>query len=588
MPAADLLRTLNPDQKRAATAGGHTLVVACPGSGKTRVLMTRAIYLLETNPSAVVCTVTFTRDSATELGERIAKELTPRAAQRIISGTFHSIALRQIRAAGMKPHILGGAEQFTLFTRARDLYNDSLDMESVIQSIEHMKSSIPPQPRKIPAHQEDQDTQLYTNYQRMLKSHNAIDFADIIALAVKGMARGSVRPVTCTHLLVDEFQDADAIQHMWVDAHAAAGSIVTVVGDDDQSVYGWRNARGYSGMSNFRAKHGAETVTLATNYRCTTEILKHAEYVILNNSERMYKQLYAAKGSGGPPEFHLYGELESETQAICDAVESAPQTWAVIARTNAILNSVQLALQAREIPHVRMGGGSIWKIGPISAFISMLNGLVNRKPIFIEHALYWARVPATVLELINEGGLHSPGRHQIPPAVSAGSAVAQQALRFIPTWYESIDAKMELPVILGVASWVRSLMSDKVVKVKSRHRSQFDQAVQTFSRLRGSIKERLRHILSPPEREEDAEGVQLITMHSSKGLEFDNVWVLAANERITPHEDNLDISEERRLFYVAMTRARNKLVMSASTEEGDVSRFVFETGVDLPNISRAA
>ena len=215
---APLLESLSPDQRKAVTATGHVLVVACPGAGKTRVLQTRATYLLEREARARACAVTFTKDAAQELKGRIAQTLPARDLERIVAGTFHSLALAQIRQAGLALPLVNGIQHSQLVRRAAFHHREDLRYTDAIESIEHMKTSLRPQPREG---FEKQDTEVFNHYQSMLDRHGLMDFSDILIRAARGLINGKVKPLAVDYLLVDEFQDADEVQHIWIDAQAA-------------------------------------------------------------------------------------------------------------------------------------------------------------------------------------------------------------------------------------------------------------------------------------------------------------------------------------------------------------------------------
>lgn len=591
-----LLDQLTQDQHKAATAQGHTLVVACPGAGKTRVLQTRATYLLERHPGATVCAVTFTRDAADELKSRIASYLTESELERVRTGTFHGLAFAQIRAAGKALPLITDNQQRVLVQRAAHRAGD-VSVASAQQSIEHMKASLKPQPRSEFTHQ---DKAVYDAYQSMLKRYGLMDFSDILLRAAKGLIDGSVLPVPCDYMLVDEFQDADEVQHVWIDAHAAAGTKITVVGDDDQSIYGWRYARGYPGMRRFQAKHNAQKVTLATNYRSHSEILGHAEQLILQNVERMPKDLHAHRGQGGAVLAYNYPEPELEIAALADTIGESPYGWAVIARTNLILNEVQLKFDAREIPYIRPSGGSIWKTYSVSVFLALLESLANRESLGVEQAMFWCGAsPALLDSPLARAAINDPTPDRLNE-VSQQNGRSANLLSRLPAWRKQLERGNHINVITGVTDFMKANLPERRGDTEKKAKSdlytkkidQFERAADFFYKLRGSIKERLRFIKeldAKPSEEEDLNGrVHLITMHASKGLEYDHVWLPFATETVAPHKSATDISEERRLFYVGMTRAKDRLVISTSPmpipnskNKRPPSRFIDEAGLTL-------
>lgn len=562
-----LLGVLNGPQLDAVKHDKHTSVIACPGSGKTRVLQTKACYILETAPASVVAAVTFTRDSADEIAHRIADAVSSPPKNRLITGTFHRTMLKQLRAHSPGLRLLSMAEQRSLLARARAAVAPKHSMEECEHALEHMKSSLDPKPRK---EWEYLDSAIFERYQHHLVSHDAIDFADIMSLTVRHMANGRIPTLRVSHLLVDEYQDTDGIQAQWIRHHIDAGVWVTVVGDDDQSVYGWRHARGYQGLRAFQEITGAKVVTLDTNYRCYAEILEPAARLIGHNVERMPKQLRAGKGPGGGAEIIRYASEPEEVNGIVSMTADEPDRWALIARTNILLDDYEAALRRAGVPYNRVGSGSMWNSPPIQTFLMLLASLSDGSGIGLEHALTFSGGTESDVDLIRG----SKAFDCRGPAPEGLSPIADTFLARLATW-RGLEERGNLTALI---------LSAKTYLLPSVHRKKQDfflKAVDIFSTLKGDLAGRLRTVLSNRESEKDAKGVTLMTMHGSKGLEFERVVVVRVNAGVVPSAKSTDEPEERRLFYVGMTRAKERLVI---THIGDAlpSPFLAQTGLPLP------
>ncbi|MEQ9418258.1 MAG: ATP-dependent helicase [Salinisphaeraceae bacterium] len=574
MSPQHLLAGLNPDQEAAVLAASHCVVVACPGSGKTRVLQTRAAYLLGSNPEARVVAVTFTKDAARELRQRTLDSLSDDAADRVAVATFHSLAKHQLEKAGMRLRLIDPAAQSALIERARDMAAPEMDDQTAGETIEKLKSTLQPNPLN------DREAGLYEMYTKLLNKHGMIDFADLLLFAVRGLQDGTVPPLPCTHILVDEFQDADDVQHLWISAHIKAGAIATVVGDDDQSLYSWRRARGYEGMSTFRDNNHARLITLSINYRCRAEILDHAGHLIRQNPERIDKDMQAGAGPGAIIERYRFEDAKVEAAAVSETVAADPEGWAVIARTNSVIDHIQRQLQSDQIDHRRIGGSDLWSAPPNRAYLALLDSVVTGRPLGAEQALQWANIGAHTIDRLHESGLLAARRRRPPQPGEINDEKVETLVAALPRWRSQHANGRHGSVATSVSEWVLGQISG-ASKRAQRQRELFQMTAQSFIDMDGSLAQRMDY-LSRRKKKMDASVPTLLTMHSSKGLEFDKVWIVRAEEGVVPHKNNHEMDEERRLFFVAMTRAKARLVVS-SAAPGEVSRFIDESRLHLIN-----
>jgi len=310
---------LNQYQARAVNAAGHCTVLACPGSGKTRVLSMRAARLLSENKTGRLCAVTFTRDAAIELRTRILQLCGEREAKRIAVGTFHSVALSQIRRLKNSSTIklLSDGERTGLLKRCYAQYKCDTPFDKVHSAIDRAKSKLG---RTIFADPGVED--VFDAYQNLLATERGMDFADILLTVVNGIQDESIKPLSVRWLLADEFQDADEVQAQWVIEHGKAGIEVTIVGDDDQSLYAFRNALGYAGMQRVTQLLVAQEITLPINYRCAPNILAHAATLIAHNPNRAGKSIEPDRAAIGIIKVHRTADRYHEADMVVKAIQA--------------------------------------------------------------------------------------------------------------------------------------------------------------------------------------------------------------------------------------------------------------------------
>ena len=351
-----MLDELNPQQREVAQLRQHCVAIACPGAGKTKTIATKAALLLQ-DSAAMVGAVTFSKDAAIELRERILKAAGDSVKKRLIAGTFHSLAFKQLKRPGARPlDIASDGDRLGLLIRVMQELGREGKAEDVIPTIEKIKTNF----GKCDPNSDDGE--LYHAYQDALARNGKIDFQDMLRLAVEGMESGTILPYPFTYLLVDEFQDTDPLQYRWIELHAKAGSIVTVVGDDDQSIYAFREALGYRGMESFIKAFDAKPVVLGSNYRCRSEILAAADLVIRNNVDRIAKTLRAEKGSGGSVLTSRHPDEYEEAMAAVEVLGprlAKGQSCAILARTNRILDPLEAVCRSYGIKYYRASGPSV-------------------------------------------------------------------------------------------------------------------------------------------------------------------------------------------------------------------------------------
>lgn len=601
----DFFSDLNEGQYEAASCTTHCLTIAAPGSGKTKMLSAKASYLLSQNQT--VTAVTFTRDSALELRDRIVKQAGIDVIPRLLVGTFHSIDLlmafpgkaKSAMGSEILRHSRSSLSQSWVIVkegtrrnavaRAIDAHLPGLKLDAATALIEGIKSGqVEPQ--------SEEEELLVKTYTHVLERMGVIDFQDILLKTNEAITDGRISTLKSDHLLLDEYQDTDLPQLTWTMHHAKTGSIITAVGDDDQSIYGFRRALGYGGMTTFENDLRATRVVLGLNYRSHSEILEPSAKLIAMNENRMAKALVSNKGPGGATAWERFGSRKLEAMACAQTAKAAVeqlQSVGVLARTNKRLDEIEAQCIALEIPYSRSAGSSVLKTREMAVFMAALNCMTRSSAKDTDELLGWCGVDEQDLTALFQtfgDGLFGITRKRTEigaaPIKDATKLLVASLAKKFSDWKAFIRTGGSSIVVEGVVQLLSGFTEDKfskkmldvvagVLTAPLNENIALKNAQEHFeSRLKA-----IRDAMESPSAKKDDVGkaVVLMTAHGAKGLEFDMVWVVGAEEDTFPDKDS-GVQEERRLFYVAMTRARKQLWISASGKL-DVSKFVFEAGV---------
>lgn len=593
---------LNPEQQKAVEHDGDCLVVACPGSGKTRLLVSKTARILRQNPNARIILVSFTRDSVAELRSRIAHELQGQIPKNCVVSTFHSLALNQLRRSlkpGERlPKLITGDVQFAYMLRAFRAHNDgSYDQETAFALIESMRSTLDYIPES-----DSVIGKMVGEYQKQLSRHRSMDMSDILIKVVHGLFDGSVAPFGATHLLIDEFQDVDEIQYQWLICHHDAGCKVTAVGDDDQSIYGFRRALGCDGMRRFAEETQAETIFLGTNYRCHDEILRAGELLILGCENRIDKTLEAARGPGGLVQLAAFDDAANEAAFVAKDIQRtimekrvAPLTYgkmAILTRNNHQLDLIETSLTAHQVPYFRTTK-SFWESYPVNIFLHFLDSLTREHDnagidLFLEFVLNHA---GDFDELHRQAGIqmHSLIKRQILLDYSKFTKINREKLQSLLSLLSDWQPRLRNPDE-HVHTDFLNVISEWVTDMTNRNSKPIGLAASSIAKsYSGTLQDRISQIkllsMRGSQKDNDRSGVFLTTMHGSKGLEFNHVWLVGVNHGTMPSEKG-DLEEERRLLYVAATRAKDDLTISAANVPSEFFqelRIQLGEATDLPD-----
>ena len=562
---------LNPSQHEATFAAFDALVVAGPGTGKTRVIESRVGHLLD-NPNNKIIVVTFTNDATAEIKARLSQSYGSRIQSRVAVSTFHKLSIRLLQRNQLMGTLVRDFEQYNIIKKSILLSGEDLTPQEAIELLDQAKSSIGDHPQL--------NHPFIVEYQAEMAKKNLTDLMDVMRNCVSALMAGKINPYQATHLLVDEAQDIDEIQLQWILVHAQSGCQVMLVGDDDQSVYGFRRSLGYEGMTRFEKSTRAKRIVLNQNYRCKAEILDAASRLITQNKERLHKSLIAEQGDGGKITLHRPADLNQEARLLISLLEESMRhgkgveagQWAVIARSNFQFYAIQLALLENDIPHIRNESKRIWPENVI-AFLTILNGLECLEDSAIEAGLQVLGIALDQIKRIcasnNLESLRSTGISTVPL-----DPLSKSYIDALLSWRKQYFAHRLNLVLVGVCDWLKSSIGKN-----SDNAYLIDSACSFMQKMSGSLAYRVNRLLNPERKDKSgSHGIQLHTMHSSKGLEFTHVFLCGVTANAIPSPKSFDIEEERRLMYVAMTRAKHHLHISAPYPQTP-SVFVAESGL---------
>jgi DNA helicase-2/ATP-dependent DNA helicase PcrA len=639
-PFDDVLADLNPVQREAVThTDGPLLIVAGAGSGKTRVLTHRIAHLITergVSPFEVLA-ITFTNKAADEMKHRVEALVGP-VAQRMWVSTFHSACVRILRRDGRH---LGFASSFTIYDQAdavrltgyvvRDHGLDAkkFPARSVHAVISQAKNDMVDAATFSDRARGPHDiriAQVYLEYQARVRAANAMDFDDLLVNTVE-LFRS--RPDVLDHyrqrfryVLVDEYQDTNAPQNEMVIMLSAEHRNVCVVGDNDQSVYSFRGAdvRNIGEFEN--AFPDAHIVVLEQNYRSTQTILDAANAVIANNAARQPKALWTAQVGGelitryhAEDERDEAGWITHEIGRLHDDEHHAWQEFAVFYRTNAQSRVIEEELNRRGIPYKVVGGTRFYDRREIKDVLAYLRAVAN--PADEVSLKRIANVPKRGLGETSVGKLQAWAQARGVPfgeslAHAAEAGVAGRALKGIAQLGVLLDdfraaladgagPATILEAIAAHTGYLAELETDRTIEAQGR--------IENIRELIGSAREYaevdafledVSLVADTDELPDDPSEVVLMTLHTAKGLEFPVVFIMGLEDGVFPHLRSLgeprELEEERRLCYVGITRARQRLYLThawsrnlwGSTQYNPPSRFLKEIPEQLTNLVEGA
>ncbi len=653
---------LNSEQQKAVLAvQGRVLILAGAGSGKTSVLAYRMAHMLQNLniPPEAVLGLTFTNKAAQEMRERVGKIVSPKLAKGVTLSTFHSFCMQILRK---EIHRLGYTSQFTLYDEgdikrlSQQLARHMLEQDGELPSLEKTLGKISYAKSRGRSFEEIAQEKvgwhdpfsadLYGRLKTCMRAYNAVDFDSLLSLTVQlfeehpdVLARYQER---YQYIMIDEYQDTNPIQYQLAKLLSSKHNNLCVVGDDDQSIYGWRGAE----IKNILHFESETVIKLQQNYRSTTNILNAANAVIANNAQRHSKQLFSISPDGDLITlFHAPTDLEEAQSVVQRMIKLRKEknvSWkqiAILYRSNILSRPFEMALMQavwekdgkwiRGIPFEVFGGTEFLERAEIKDLIAYLRVIVN--PLDQESLLRIINVPRRGISDNTLDRLTQWNRTRDIPLWEVLEEIASplsselktdlsdKAISGIRSFVDIIKTaqqKFEQRPLHTAYSWLidtidykkailEDVKSDKMREFKWENVQHCIDAMETFENTQEeevSLSQFLNTALLDQERVAKRDNTQredkvnLMTFHSAKGLEFAACFLVGLEDQIIPHEKSLKetgLEEERRLMYVAMTRAKQHLTLSMARQRkkmgkeilANPSRFLFEIPKELLRIT---
>lgn len=625
----DLLDALNEEQRKAAeNIDGPILIIAGAGSGKTRMITYRIAHMIESGISGKnILALTFTNKAAGEMKERVSF-LIGKKSKDVTVTTFHSFGLGILKRY---IHLIGYHNDFSLYDQ-RD--NEGLLKDAImalgyqikdynISTLLSYFSDFKTGRKELDSNKDSAVREIYREWLLSQKAYNVVDFDDLIILPIRIFKekKGVLENVqdAYRYILVDEFQDTSLRQYEMVSLIAEKYRNIAVVGDDDQSIYSWRGAN-FMNITLFeRDFPERKEFKLERNYRSSKTILEAANAIISNNTERKVKTLWTDSAKGTLLYLRHHKNSEEEASFIVQDIRNRARRGTdlgeigILVRTNALITLIEEKLLENRIPHRISGGKSFYDRKEIRDILSYLKFLINRKD---DSALL--RIINTPRRGIGRISVEKMRKKSEEKNISLFEALEEsikdesfpertrKALsdfwKKINEWEKSKDSENIVRKIVHDISYKSMLYEEyedkeKLIEYKMNGLDFLSERVSSYLRRHAgsTLMDYINAVTLISEDEDESGKVSLMTMHASKGLEFSVVYIAGADDHIIPSkkalEENKDnIEEERRLFYVAVTRAKDILVINTAEErlnsQGEMvlsvpSRFIEEIPQDL-------
>ncbi len=614
---------------------GPLLVLAGAGSGKTRVITSKIIHLINDHQvdPAHICAVTFTNKAAREMKARVSRTLEGRKTRGLTVSTFHRLGLGILRRElenhgyGANFSVIDPGDSLALVRSLLRERNGQAEMAEAIQArISRFKNDGLLPEETIPGDRLSVEAQgIYGDYQRALKACNAVDLDDLIFLPVqilqKDAAAGEYWRERLRHILVDEYQDSNGAQYRFLHILLQKRQNLTAVGDDDQSIYSWRGAAADNLHHLATDFPDLRVIKLEQNYRSTGRILRAANAVIAQNAHLFEKRLWSDLGEGNLIPVWRCGDGNEEAEQIASAIlrdrfqrSGEYRDYAILYRSNHQSRPLETALRAARIPYQISGGISFFDRSEIKDLLAYFRLLQNPDddPAFL-------RAVNTPRRGIGSSTMERLGTFAREQGISLFAAIfedgtgipdrTRDALLDFAQWItlkgdeirksEMIPALRSVPEEIGYWNHLQAEGEEREAK---RRWENLQELLNWMERLAGQdegpadlsqlLQQLMLYNMLEREEDEDRDVVRLSTLHAAKGLEFPQVFLVGVEEGMMPHRNSEtpeQIEEERRLFYVGLTRARYHLTLTFCSRRQrygehtapEPSRFLQEIPGDL-------
>ncbi|GIB58281.1 DNA helicase Rep [Vibrio cholerae] len=622
---------LNPRQDEAVKyVSGPCLVLAGAGSGKTRVITNKIAYLVQQcgYKARNIAAVTFTNKAAREMKERVAQTLGKGESRGLMVSTFHTLGLniirREFKALGLKAgfSLFDDQDQLALLKELteKQLDGDKDLLRLLLSTISNWKNDMltPPQAKAMAKGEQQQlFAHCFELYQKQMQSYNALDFDDLILLPVlllrsneevRQRWRNRIR-----YLLVDEYQDTNTSQYELVKLLVGERGRLTVVGDDDQSIYSWRGAKPQNLVLLGEDFPSLKLIKLEQNYRSTSRILRAANILIANNPHVYQKALFSELAEGEKLKVILANNEDHEAERVTAEIiahkflnRTEYRDYAILYRGNHQSRLIEKSLTQNRVPYKLSGGTSFFARAEIKDIMAYLRVLVNPDDdnafLRIVNTPKREIGPATLEKLGSYANMR--GKSLFTASFELGleqhlSGRGLENLRRFTEWLVAIADNAERGnTVEAVRALVRDIRyedwlyetsaSPKAAEMRMKNVSDLyswivadlegdnpDQQEKTLKEVVQRLT--LRDMMERGEENDDSDAVQLMTLHASKGLEFPYVYLIGAEEGILPHQTSIDeenVEEERRLMYVGITRAQRELTFIVCKERRQFGELI--------------
>ncbi|EGR3963639.1 ATP-dependent DNA helicase Rep [Vibrio cholerae] len=625
---------LNPRQDEAVKyVSGPCLVLAGAGSGKTRVITNKIAYLVQQcgYKARNIAAVTFTNKAAREMKERVAQTLGKGESRGLMVSTFHTLGLniirREFKALGLKAgfSLFDDQDQLALLKELteKQLDGDKDLLRLLLSTISNWKNDMltPPQAKAMAKGEQQQlFAHCFELYQKQMQSYNALDFDDLILLPVLLLrSNEEVRQRwqnRIRYLLVDEYQDTNTSQYELVKLLVGERGRLTVVGDDDQSIYSWRGAKPQNLVLLGEDFPSLKLIKLEQNYRSTSRILRAANILIANNPHVYQKALFSELAEGEKLKVILANNEDHEAERVTAEIiahkflnRTEYRDYAILYRGNHQSRLIEKSLTQNRVPYKLSGGTSFFARAEIKDIMAYLRVLVNPDddnaflrivntpkreigPATLEKLGSYANMRGKSLftasfELGLEQHLSGRGLENLRRFIEWLVAIADNAERG-----NTVEAVRALVRDIRYEDWLyETSASPKAAEMRMKNVSDLyswivadlegdnpDQQEKTLKEVVQRLT--LRDMMERGEENDDSDAVQLMTLHASKGLEFPYVYLIGAEEGILPHQTSIDeenVEEERRLMYVGITRAQRELTFMVCKERRQFGELIKPT-----------
>lgn len=594
--------SLTPSQQSAVDHDKNLILFAGPGSGKTSTSVAKGVKILQ-DPANRLCMITFTSAAAGEMRERMQHSLTKQGftapGDRFICGTFHAITKNHYmqHAKGRKNILMPNAQNGmvnAMLTRV-----ERAERKGYTESLGRYQSALDPSKVKL---EKPEHAVFIDQYLQRLRASNSIDLAMAMRECTILIGNNSIPPLPITHLIGDEMQDADEVQLDLILHHSRRGVVCTLVADDDQTIYGWRSALGYAGLMTFGKETRCRTIRLEENFRSREEVVTHASRLIAyNNPDRVEKNQRATRGPGGHLGHCGFADLQSQCEVVAAYaldVRQQGESMAVLARDNATLQVMGASLNAVQIDY-EIDGETLWDKPEVSTLISTLQALITGKTANLQPLISTWPLEVKVRNGFERAlGSSAVGfmQGEVPPVPEAGQfemSFLKDASTHFTRWRKQLFAGGYALLLEDVSHMVTAWYSQHVTSDTPASRNQIKRIhenlttatqimlkMQDRSKVKPTLSVLLANIARFKSKEKDRSLVQLMTVHKSKGLEFDTVFHIGASK---PDDKVFDVPAERRLFFVAITRAKERFFAFFSD-----TALTFITEAQLPFIELTA